>query len=156
MNALATLPMDAVALRPAVPADCEAVYRWNCAPDVRAWSKAGGEVSFLEHVQWYAARIRDPQRPIWIIEEHFAPVGTVRLEPVPNGVARISIAIAPEARGRNIGRAAIAAACRAWNRPIVAEIYADNVASRAAFEACGFHSVVECDGLLTYHWDPET
>jgi RimJ/RimL family protein N-acetyltransferase len=156
MNALATLPMEAVALRPATPADCEAVWRWNCAPDVRAWSRAGGDVSFLEHARWYARRLGDPARPMWIVEEHFTPVGVIRLDPVAGGFTRISIALGAGARGHGVGKAAIAAACRAWSRPIVAEILADNRASRACFEACGFHSVVACDGLLTYHWDPET
>jgi RimJ/RimL family protein N-acetyltransferase len=54
-----------------------------------------------------------------------------------------------------VGRAAIAAACRRWGKPVTAEIFADNLPSRASFEACGFRSVVEADGLLTYYWDPE-
>jgi L-amino acid N-acyltransferase YncA len=41
-------------------------------------------------------------------------------------------------------------------RPIVAEIFDDNLASRACFTACGFRQVGASDGLITYHWDPET
>jgi UDP-2,4-diacetamido-2,4,6-trideoxy-beta-L-altropyranose hydrolase len=156
MNSLATIPIESVVLRAAAAEDCEAVWRWNFAPDVRAQSKRGHAVAFAEHARWFQRRLADAHEPIWVIEEYFAPVGVVRLDTAPSGLARISVALATAARGRGIGKAAITAACQLWGRPIFAEIFAHNLASRACFEACGFHSVVECDGLLTYHWDPET
>jgi len=155
VTALATVPAIMVALRDAVPADCEPVWRWNFAPDVRARSRCGDTVGFAEHERWFARRIADGHEPIWIIEAQGTPVGVVRLDLASSGLWRISIALAPEARGHGIGRWAVAASCRACAGPVVAEIFADNLASRACFEACGFRSVVECDGLHTYYWDPE-
>lgn len=155
MTALATTPVVAVAMRDAGPEDCERVWSWNFAPDVRARSRRGQAVAFAEHARWFTRRIADGREPIWIIEAQGAPVGVVRLDIVGSGLSRISIALAAEARGRGIGRCAVAAVCRACAGPIVAEIFANNLASRACFEACGFRSVVECDGLLTYYWDPE-
>ncbi|TMQ21112.1 MAG: GNAT family N-acetyltransferase [Deltaproteobacteria bacterium] len=127
---------DVVALRRARPEDCEAIWRWNFAADVRAQSKRAEAVAFLEHARWFARRLADGDAPIWVIEEYHHGVGVVRLDPPQHGRARISIALAAFARGRGVGRAAIAAACRSRRRPIVAEIFADNIASCACFEAC--------------------
>ncbi|HLL23384.1 MAG TPA: GNAT family N-acetyltransferase, partial [Kofleriaceae bacterium] len=68
---------------------------------------------------------------------------------------RISIALPAHARGRQIGRRAIEAACRAYGTPVIAEIHRSNHPSRAAFEACGFQLVgVDADRSL-YRWTPE-
>ena len=155
MMELATPPVIVVVLRDATLDDCEAIWRWNFAPDVRARSRRSEAVAFAEHARWFTRRIADGREPIWVIEAQAAPVGVVRLDVMGSGLWRISIALAAEARGRGIGRCAVGAVCRACAGPIVAEIFADNLASRACFEACGFRSIVECDGLLTYHWDPE-
>jgi RimJ/RimL family protein N-acetyltransferase len=155
VTALAMTPVAVVALRNAGLADCEQIWCWNFAPDVRARSKRAEAVAFAEHARWFTRRITDGREPLWIIEEQGAPVGVVRLDVVGGGLSRISIALDVGARGRGIGRCAVAAVCRAFAAPIVAEIFADNLASRACFEACGFRSVVEGGGLLTYYWDPE-
>ncbi|TMQ16149.1 MAG: GNAT family N-acetyltransferase [Deltaproteobacteria bacterium] len=146
---------DVVALRRARPEDCEAIWRWNFAADVRAQSKRAEAVAFLEHARWFARRLADGDAPIWVIEEYHHGVGVVRLDPPQHGRARISIALAAFARGRGVGRAAIAAACRSRRRPIVAEIFADNIASCACFEACEFRPIAVEAGLVTYYWDPE-
>jgi L-amino acid N-acyltransferase YncA len=153
-------PAGPVMLRPARRDDCEDIWRWNFAPDVRAQSHRIEPVAFLDHARWFARRLADSDAPIWIIEEQHHGVGVVRIDPPDrwppdHGRARISIALAGGARGRGIGRAAITAACRAWRRPIVAEIFADNAASRACFEACAFRAIAACDGVVFYHWDPE-
>jgi len=154
-TATTTAKLAVVMLRKATLADCEQIWMWNFAPDVRAWSKRSEAVALAEHTRWFMRRLADDREPIWVIETPGGPVGVVRLDAIGGGLTRISIALAAAARGRGIGRRAVATACHRWGRPIIAEILADNLASRACFEACGFRSVVECDGLFTYHWDPE-
>jgi spore coat polysaccharide biosynthesis protein SpsF len=145
-----------VTLRRARAGDRERVWEYNFAPDVRALSRDARAVTFAEHVRWYERRLARLGDPMWIVEEDRVAVGVVRLDRIGEAgdVARISIALAARARGRGIGRRAIAAACQAWNRPIVAEVLDGNAASRACFEACEFESVHERDGLVTYHWSP--
>jgi RimJ/RimL family protein N-acetyltransferase len=155
MTALAKRPVETVTLRRAVPDDCEHVWGWNFAPDVRARSKRALAVAFAEHARWYMRRLADGHDPMWVVEEHGQPVGVIRLDTSASGLTQVSIALAAPAGG-HVGPAAIGAACRAWGKPVVAEIFADNLPSRAWFEACGFRSIVESDGLLTYYWDPET
>lgn len=156
VTALAGVAHEAVTLRRAGPDDCESIWTWNFAPDVRARSRRAEAVAYVQHARWFARRLADGVAPIWVIEEHGRPSGVVRLDPVERGRARISIALAASARGRGIGRAAVAAACRSWHGPIVAEIFDDNLASRACFAACGFSPVGASDGVITYHRDPET
>lgn len=143
-----------VALRRATPGDRDLVYAWNSAGDVRALSKDPRPIAPADHARWYAERIALGGAPIWIIVEGGAPVGVVRIDPRPGGAAAISIALAAEVRGRGVGRRAIAIACRAWARPLNAEIRSANTASRLCFEACGFVRAAELAGLTTYHWSP--
>jgi len=145
-----TLPIASVYLRPAGIADCERVYQWNFAADVRQQSRTRLVPPYEEHVAWFASRLRDAWSPIWIIEDKFVPVGVVRIEPV-GGVGRISIALAADARGRHLGRQAIDSACAIWRRDVVAEIATDNQASRRCFEAAGFTAMREDGEFTLYH-----
>ncbi|HEY0191395.1 MAG TPA: pseudaminic acid biosynthesis-associated methylase [Kofleriaceae bacterium] len=154
MTALAATSPAQLVLRPARLDDCDAIWRWNFAPEVRARSKRNEAVALTDHARWYARRLAEPREPIWVIEDHGAGVGVIRIDAIGGGLCRMSIALAAAARGRGLGRVAVAEACRAWGRPVLAEIFADNTASRACFEACGFRAIVECGDLITYHWDP--
>jgi RimJ/RimL family protein N-acetyltransferase len=155
MNALASLPAAPVRLRNAAPDDCEQIWSWSYAPELRLRSKRALAVAFAEHARWLTRRLVDGCEPIWVVTEAGAPVGMIRLDASPTGLTQLSITLAAGARGRGIGRDAVAAACRAWGRPLFAELFADNLAGRACLEACGFHSIIDSDGLLTYYWEPE-
>ena len=156
MTAVELEPAEPVTLRVARPEDCEAIWRWSAAIEQPPRSPRGDAVGFIEHARWFARRLADGVGAIWIVEEYHHGVGVVRLDPPHYGRSRLTIALAGFARGRGIGRAAIAAACHSWRQPIVAEVFADHTAICTCFEACGFRAIAVCDGLVTYHWDPET
>jgi phosphinothricin acetyltransferase len=123
--------------------DAVRVWAWNGAADVRAQSLDRRPIPLSSHLSWWSRRIDAEDAPIWIVEDAGEPVGVIRIDPIvgePFGGARarISIALAPSARGRGVGRRAIELACAAWGRPLVAEIRTTNTASLAAFEAAGF------------------
>jgi RimJ/RimL family protein N-acetyltransferase len=139
-----------VRLRTARFVDCLDVWRWNFAPDVRAQSTSQLVVDLGEHARWFSHRLRS-QDPIWIIEEDRCAIGVVRLDR-QGDQARISIALAPEARGRQIGRKAIELACRAGGFTVTAEIAASNAASQKCFKACGFTLAFRTTERLTYRW----
>jgi len=146
-----------VELRRARRADCERVWEWNFAPDVRALSKDERVVTYAEHERWFERKLADLTSRMWIVEDDCVAAGVVRIDridPLERGAGRISIALGSRSRGRGVGRRAIGAACAAWNAPVVAEIRTDNQASRSAFEAAGFELVTEADGLTTYRWEP--
>jgi RimJ/RimL family protein N-acetyltransferase len=144
---LVTARLPVVTLRPAVAGDCERVWQWNFAPEVRARSRSSHVVSLADHTRWYERRLA--AGAFWIVEYEHAPVGTVRIDD-----GRISIALAADVRRRGIGRRAIRTACAAWGKPVIAEIRTDNAASRACFEACAFRLHHEADDLATYTWRP--
>jgi L-amino acid N-acyltransferase YncA len=144
---LVTARLPIVTLRPAAAEDCERVWAWNFAPEVRARSRSSHVVSLADHQRWFERRLA--AGAFWIIEHVHAPVGTVRID-----AGRISIALAADARRRGFGRRAIRKACAAWGKPVVAEIRTDNAASRACFEACAFVLHHEADGLAIYTWRP--
>lgn len=147
-----------VTLRRAAPADCERVWAYNFAPDVRAVSGRSDPISLAHHAEWYAQRLARVDSPMWIIECDGEPVGVVRVDRLegPTEFGRISIALDQAARGRGVGRAAIVEATRAWAGPTLAEIHPDNAASRAAFESSGFtqSGASEPGALLSYAWSP--
>jgi len=142
---------EAITMRDARIEDCDRVFVWNCAPEVRALSGDPSIIKIADHRTWYQRRLSGG--PMWIVEDGGAPVGVVRLDPGPD-VTWISIALAPDARGRGIGRRAIRAACETYGQPINASIRARNSASRTAFEACGFVLSSVTEDLVTYRWSP--
>ncbi len=142
---------EVITMRDARIDDCERVFVWNCAPEVRALSGDPTIIKLADHIAWYQRRLSGG--PMWIVEDEGAPVGVVRLDPGPDATW-ISIALAPEARGRGIGRRAIRAACQAYGRPISASIRVRNTASRHAFEASGFVLSSVTEDLVTYRWSP--
>jgi RimJ/RimL family protein N-acetyltransferase len=135
-----------VTLRAATLDDCERVWQWNFAADVRAMSNDPTIVELVRHSAWYVHRLA--KGAFWIIEHDGEPVGTVRIDD-----GRISIAVVASARGKGIGKRAIAAACEAWAQPVVAQVRLDNRSSRAAFEAAGFVSTGDAE-MVTYQWSP--
>jgi UDP-2,4-diacetamido-2,4,6-trideoxy-beta-L-altropyranose hydrolase len=140
-----------VTLRKARALDCRRVWEWSCSPEARAVSLDPRPVPIAEHEQWFRARIARDN--FWIVEANAADIGVVRIDERADGAGRISIAIASAARGRGIGRRAVTAACDAWKQIVIAEVLADNAASRACFEACGF-TARATGKIVSYEWSP--
>jgi L-amino acid N-acyltransferase YncA len=148
-------------LRAARESDCAQVFAINFAPEVRALSGTHDVVPYASHEAWFARRLHAPA-PIWMIEEGGDVVGVVRIDlrataggGLDDQSGKISIALAERARGRGIGRRAIAAACLQWGKQVVAEIDPRNTASRACFVACGFVATGMAEnGLGSFTWRP--
>lgn len=142
---------ELITMRDARIDDCDRVFVWNCAPEVRAMSGDPRIIALADHRSWFTRRLSGG--PMWIVEDDGKPVGVVRLDPGAD-VTWISIALGPDARGRGIGRRAIRAACDAYAQPIYASIRVHNTTSRNAFEACGFVLSSVTEELVTYRWSP--
>lgn len=143
MTAGAPLPSSpeapAIRLRPATEDDRDRVLAWNGDPGVRARSLDPRPIAPEEHARWFSERLADPLTRMAIVLCGDEPVGVVRIERRrARAPGRISIALARDARGRGLGRAAIVAACAADGGEVIAEIVVDNLISRACFQAAGF------------------
>ncbi|MCR9160625.1 MAG: GNAT family N-acetyltransferase [Nannocystaceae bacterium] len=132
-----------VALRDATWAEARQVWSWNNAPDVRRASLDSEPIALEDHERWYRAKLGDAAYHIWIARADGDDVGVVRVEENRQGVGVVSIALDASARGRGLGRRALAGACRAYfqRRPggaLEAWIHDANEASLRCFERCGF------------------
>ena len=154
-----------VTLRHANGLDASRVLAWNGAPEVRARSMDPRPITTEAHARWFAARLRDPRGGLWIAQLDGCPIGVVRVDRDDHDVdspGRISIVLDPSVRGRGLGRQVIALACAADGGPVVADILADNHASRTSFEAAGFVQVpspsspapASSRAALRYLWRP--
>ncbi len=143
------LRLNQVSLREAAAGDCERVYGYNAAPEVRALSRDPRPIAYADHCAWYAARSLPGALPMWIVEDDGEPVGVIRIQRDGAGRALLSIALGAAARGRGIGRKAIRLATDAWGAPLHAEVLPSNAASLACFRSCGFaeHATAE---LVTF------
>jgi RimJ/RimL family protein N-acetyltransferase len=137
-------------LRRAVPDDEERLLGWRNEPSTRDASFTPDEISTEEHHRWFARKLANPSCALLIIEDAGQAVGQVRLDRVDPDTAEVSIGLAPEARGRGLGRTALQLAASEASkllgvRTVRAFVRQGNPASLHAFRAAGF-SVVGDDG----------
>lgn len=131
-----------IRLRPATPADAEALWRWRNEPSTRAQSFDSRPILLAVHRDWLADKLADRSVLLAIVELDGLAVGQVRLEGVNGPEAEIHIGLGTQARGRGVGRAALEEAA-GWAaergvRRVVAHVKRDNAASLRAFAAAGF------------------
>jgi N,N'-diacetyllegionaminate synthase len=132
-----------VTLRIADESDMGRVWVWNNEPDARAASIQSARIPWVEHQRWFVAKLRDPDTTFWIVcSPQWGAIGSVRVERHGHEDV-ISLALTPGARGRGIGSAVIADAMErrrraGIERPVVAFVKLDHVASARAFVRAGF------------------
>jgi spore coat polysaccharide biosynthesis protein SpsF len=131
-----------VHLRPADAGDSDDLLAWRNDPDAVRQSVSGRPVELDEHSRWLAERLDDPATRIWIAELDGRRVGSVRID-VTNGVGAVSIVIAPEARGRGLGKAMLHMLLERFEDDFQVEalealVHHDNTASQRLFTGAGF------------------
>lgn len=129
--------------RPAMLADCEAVWRWRNAPEVRAHSFNQAEIGLEAHTRWFEATLREPSRVLLIAEWQGKAVGVVRFD-LERSLATISVFRVPGIAGPS-GLIRSASAWLKDNRSDVSQIRAEvlpgNRDSLAAFLDAGYRHV---------------
>lgn len=144
-----------LSLRPATAGDGEDLLSWRNDPVTRANSLDTAEVGRDHHFAWMARALGDPERVLLIAERDGGKLGMVRFDRCCPGEWRVSISVAPAARGRGIGLALLSAAILRLERQhgpavLYAEIRAANRPSQRIFEACGFVRDDSDDGVFYY------
>lgn len=138
-----------VRVRVAALADAETLLAWRNDPHARAMSVQTDAVTLEQHLAWFAASLRDPNRLLLVAEKDKRAVGMCRfdIDAEAPDVCEVSINLAPERRGEGLGRpllsSAIAHLTKAHPevRTIRATIRRDNASSVRLFESSGFARV---------------
>lgn len=140
-------------LRRAALEDEVLLLLWRNDPITRGVSFSPDEISPEEHHQWFVRKLEDPGCALLIVECEGKPIGQVRLDRTAPGVAEISIGLAPDSRGRGLGREALGLSVSEASRlldvsTVTARVKRDNRASLASFTAAGFLTMREDAGVV--------
>lgn len=127
--------MPKLILRDAKQDDALLLLRWQQEVETRRYARSRAIPSEEEHLSWFAKKLLDPNCVFLFAEADSACVGMVRLE-LRGSEWELSIIVAPEHRGRGVGKAML----DALESPgtLVAEVLPDNNASHRLFQSCGW------------------
>jgi UDP-2,4-diacetamido-2,4,6-trideoxy-beta-L-altropyranose hydrolase len=90
-------------LRRAFEADCEMVWKWRNAPEVRAGSFSMDDIPWESHKNWFLSRLKDPNCIFFIASnEDKRSVGQIRYE-VRGTEATVSVCLDKNYRGSGYG-----------------------------------------------------
>jgi RimJ/RimL family protein N-acetyltransferase len=140
-----------VILRKAGIEDSDLLFAWRNDEATRLNSLNSAPVKAEEHARWLGRSLRSTDRSLFIVEESGIPVGTVRIDSLPDGQKDLSWTIAPERRRTGIGKQAVQKAVDAhpdWD--FVARIKSTNAASIKIAEHAGFRFQREENGVLFF------
>ena len=135
-----------MSIRRAIVADAQDIWRWRNDVDTRAVSRNSATVTWNDHRAWFERRLADPSTLMLIGMADERAVGVVRFDRTSESTADVSINLAPEYRGRGLGKALLRAGCAfASNDGFAAifdaEILSANLSSQRIFEQAGFAQI---------------
>ncbi|MBN3926045.1 UDP-2,4-diacetamido-2,4,6-trideoxy-beta-L-altropyranose hydrolase [Nostoc sp. NMS4] len=126
--------------------DCQLLWEWSNAPEIRAVSFSSKSILWEDHVQWFKSKLINPNCIFYIaINKNNVPIGQIRYD-IENYEAIVSMSIDPNFRNQDYGSSLIKLACKKLfseldvNR-INAYIKPSNQASIRAFSKAGFQSM---------------
>lgn len=131
--------------RDARMSDVDLLWRWANDAETRRNAFRKGPIPYDDHVDWLRRRLESETTRIWVFRDGDVPVGQVRFD-LSGDVAEISIAVAPEQRGRGYGTAMLAEVIRRFGANhrklrLRARVLGHNERSLRMFGACGFAAV---------------
>lgn len=146
-------------LRLARSGDSSALLEWRNDPETVTNSISQHRVPVEEHERWLAGKLDDPGSRLWVVELDGHSIGSIRLD-IRAAVGEVSIALAPEARGKGLGTRVLLTLQERLDGDLqvgalVARVRVGNERSRLAFLRAGF---VEDEGgephLHVLRWVP--
>jgi UDP-2,4-diacetamido-2,4,6-trideoxy-beta-L-altropyranose hydrolase len=140
---LRELNKSKVTFRKVCSQDCRLIWEWANDPITRSASFSSKQIPWEDHLSWFQAKLNDPQCIFLVaIDVNTKPIGQVRYQ-IENHVAVVSIALAPNDRGRGYGRQILSYTTQnLFSNGLVDQIHAyvkpSNTASIHAFTKAGF------------------
>lgn len=134
-----------VDLRRARREDCDLLFSWRNALDVRKHFFDPREIPYAEHKAWFEASLQRTDRFILVGCLADQPVGVIRFDFLDSGreKAEIDIYVAPQYHGRGLGTDLLNEGVR-WVTEhtkvvtLVAKVKEENAASVMTFKKSGF------------------
>lgn len=142
-----------VTLRLATANDEAVLLRWRNDPATVRGCISEAAVSSLTHRAWMANLLRDPSRRLYIASVDGTPAGTIRADLLDDGTTELSWTVAPEKRGRGVGKVMVASALKYLSGIVVAKIKEGNAASESIALSAGFKKGSEEDALALWTID---
>jgi len=142
-----------IRLRDACMKDADLLLKWRNDAVTRRFSRNTAKITVDEHKHWLSESLKNPRRQIYIAEVDGTPVGTVRAD-FDGHFYELSWTVAPEARGRNIGKAMVHELAQRLNSPIRAEVKKENLASVRIARFLGMSLGREYNGFLHFSKKP--
>lgn len=141
-----------LSFRQATMEDADLLFIWRNDPVTRLGSHSDAEFDFESHLSWLKSSLASQTRDLLIVEENGLPVGTVRIDYPAVGVAALSWTVAPEARGRGVGKRMVRLAVEMIPASCIirAEVKVENTASIKVAEAAGLGLIGQEKGVLYY------
>lgn len=135
-------------LRPATASDAEAVWQWRAALPAEHF-RAGPNPTLRAHRSWWDAALAAPGRHLLMA----ADLAHLRLDLEDSG-ARVSLLLAPHARGRGLGRRLLARldqyAQGLGLQHLIAEVAKTNPASAEVFSGAGYTETARTGGFRLF------
>lgn len=139
-----------ITLRNAAMEDAEMLLLWRNDEETRRQSFNTDVVPLENHIKWLTAVLANPARLLFVAEVDGIPSGTIRADKDADGSSELSWTVAPEMRGRGIGKVMLIAACELLPGDLTAQVKTENAASMNIAESVGFVLEKEEDGVLHY------
>lgn len=147
----ATKAGGGISCRPVTTSDTDTIFRWQCAPGSRNYSRNPNPPTYVEHRAWMLLRLAPNPGLFEMMLMDGTPAGFVRLDADPSApdAYEISILISSEMRGKGVGAASLAAVRRLVPEgTFLALVHQDNLPSHKIFSAAGY--VLEGDHFVSH------
>lgn len=131
-------------LRRVTEEDAALLWEWANDLAVREASFRGEPIEWESHTAWLSEKLADPRCHMYLaLDERGEPVAQVRFDVGVDREAVISISVAPSARGKGHGSAALQLACErisceAGVGELIGYVKRENTPSLRMFERGGF------------------
>ncbi|GMT49393.1 MAG: hypothetical protein IEMM0008_0932 [bacterium] len=129
------------------------MFSWRNHPKVREKSFDTSPLIWEEHEKWFQGKIQDSKSSIYIVYKGKDKIASIRFDE-QDELVKVSVMINPAFIGQGSGAEVIKLGTEEWirdkylDKPVIAEIKGDNVASIKAFEKAGFK-----ESFITYVWN---
>lgn len=130
--------------------DLKMLFIWRNDPETRKYSHNTHEITIEEHAKWFSNTLKNKRRRLMIAEHNGLPVGFVRDDYVGE-IHELSWNVAPNARGKGIGKMMVKLIVDQIKGPISAEVKKYNEGSKKIAVFAGMKIKYEKNGILYYH-----